>query len=64
MRELAAQRANPYGDGHAAEQIAAVLAEQVPALPSLQKRFFDLGTDALGAAPSDAGLSAPPDWEA
>jgi UDP-hydrolysing UDP-N-acetyl-D-glucosamine 2-epimerase len=42
MQELAARRATPYGDGHAAERIVAVLREESPRLGSLKKRFFDL----------------------
>lgn len=43
--------ANPYGDGHAAERIAAALADLPPAKALLRKSFVDLsGGDAASAA--------------
>jgi UDP-hydrolysing UDP-N-acetyl-D-glucosamine 2-epimerase len=41
MQRLAQARENPYGDGHTAERIAAILREQLPGLGSLKKRFYD-----------------------
>jgi len=48
-RERMRGESNPYGDGHAAERIAAVLAEQADTL-SARKTFFDL-------APGDGGCA-------
>lgn len=42
FRERCAGAVNPYGDGHAAERISAVLRERLPVPPGAVKRFHDL----------------------
>ena len=46
-RELASKRANPYGDGHAAERIASALARTVKL--TTRKRFYDSDDSERGA---------------
>lgn len=45
-KRIAEARENPYGDGNAAERIAAILRRELPNLGSLRKRFYDLPADA------------------
>jgi GDP/UDP-N,N'-diacetylbacillosamine 2-epimerase (hydrolysing) len=53
MRELAATRATPYGDGHAAERITAVLKGARWDRGDLKKRFHDITVPDAG----DGGVS-------
>jgi UDP-hydrolysing UDP-N-acetyl-D-glucosamine 2-epimerase len=51
IQRLARSCPNPYGDGHAAERIAAVLRERLPVAGTLMKRFRDLPIPGPTATP-------------
>jgi UDP-hydrolysing UDP-N-acetyl-D-glucosamine 2-epimerase len=53
VRRIAETCVNPYGDGHAAERIVAVLRDRLPIPGALMKRFRDLPADGPTAACGD-----------
>ena len=53
VRAIARTCENPYGDGHAAERIVAVLRDRLPVPGTLMKRFRDLTADGPAAAFGD-----------
>lgn len=70
IQRLARSCPNPYGDGHAAQRIAAVLRERLPLPGTLMKRFHDRpacgpddrpASDLAAPGPAAPGPAAKPD---
>lgn len=48
VRRIAAARENPYGDGHAADRIIAILERELTGTADLKKGFHDIARDGRG----------------